>query len=468
MTFTCRIFVGFAVAAVSLAAFTRASETAAGEPLNILWIVADDICPDLGCYGNHLVVTPNIDRLASQGVQYTNAFTTSPVCSASRSAFFTGMYQTTIGAHNHRSHREDDYELPQGVHFITDYFRQASFFTANLKKHGEPTGGSGKTDFNFKTTKPFDGSYWNQLKHNQPFFAYINFKEAKPGHWDDNQSLIDRVDPAEVTLPPYWPDRPETRVAVANYLDSLQRLDMRVGETLKRLEDEGIANNTIVIFFADHGRAMIRCKQWLYDGGIHVPLIFRFPDHRQAGTVNHDLISAIDITATTLDMAGIEPPANMQGLVFLGPVAHKREFIIAARDRCDHTVDRIRCVRTHRFKYIRNFMPEQPYTQLNRYVEHKFAVFKVLKGLHAAGELTAEQALFMAPQRPVEELYDLQVDPYEVHNLAMSPEYSLQLEQLRGILDRWIHETSDQGATLEDPKVIEKWDRIARQRHPLP
>ena len=468
MTFSGRIFVGIVVALASLPAFAIASEATAGKPPNILWIVADDICPDLGCYGNQLVVTPHIDRLASQGIRYTSAFTTAPVCSPSRSAFFTGMYQTSIGAQNHRSHREDGYELPKGVRLITDYFRQANYFTANLEKHGEPTGGSGKTDFNFKAEKAFDGSHWNQLKPHQPFFAYINFKEAKPGHWQDNQTLVDRVDPAEVTLPPYWPDRPETRVALANYLDSLQRLDMRVGETLQRLEDEGIAENTIVIFFADHGRAMTRCKQWLYDGGIHVPLIVRYPDHRQAGAVNDNLISAIDITATTLDMAGIEPPANMQGRIFLGPSAHKRDFIIAARDRCDNTVDRIRCVRTHRFKYIRNFMPERPYTQLNRYVEDKFAVFKVLKRLHAAGELTPEQELFMARQRPVEEWYDLQSDPDEVHNLAMSPEYRQQLEQLRGTLDRWIDETGDQGAIPEDPKVIEKWDRIARQRHPLP
>ena len=160
-------------------------------------------------------------------------------------------------------------------------------------------------------------------------------------------------------------------------------------------------------------------------------------------------------------MAGIEPPANMQGRLFLGSATHKRDFIIAARDRCDHTVDRIRCVAPDRFKYIRNFMPERPYTQLNRYVEHKFAVFKVLKWLHAIGELTPEQELFMATQRPVEELYDVQTDPYEVHNLAMTPAYRRQLEQLQGILDRWIHETRDQGAILEDHEVIEKWDRIA-------
>jgi uncharacterized sulfatase len=184
--------------------------------------------------------------------------------------------------------------------------------------------------------------------------------------------------------------------------------------------------------------------------------------------VNDDLVSAIDITATTLDMAGIKPPANMQGRIFLELSAPKRDYIIAARDRCDHTVDRIRCVRTHRFKYIRNFMPERPYTQLNRYVEHKFAIFKVLKRLHAIGELTPVQELFMAPQRPAEELYDLQTDPYEVHNLAIMSQYSRQLKQLQGILEHWIDETGDQGSIAEDPQVIEKWDRIARQRHPLP
>ena len=439
---------------------------------NILWIIAEDTCPDLGCYGNPWAKTPNIDRLASQGMRFTRAFTTAPVCSASRSAFMTGMYQTSIGAHNHRSHREDGYRLPKEVHLITDYFRDAGYFTANLKKAGDPRWGSGKNDFNFTVDKPFDGTHWNQRASGQPFYAQVSFNEPKPGDWADNATLLapeQRVNPADLVLPPYWPDTTVVRQAFGNYLDALVRLDGRVGFILDQLEADGLADNTIIFFFGDHGRAMVRCKQWLYDGGINIPLIIRFPDRHKAGTVRTELVSAIDITATTLKLAGITPPANLEGQVFLGEDRDpQREYIVAARDRCDETVDRIRCVRTKWFKYIRNFMPERPYTQLNRYVEQKFATMSVLRQLHSAGKLTREQALFMAPRRPAEELYDLQSDPYEVHNLSSSPQQSARLKQVRAILDKWIARTGDQGAIAEDPRILEKWDEVMKERHPLP
>jgi arylsulfatase A-like enzyme len=384
----------------------------------------------------------------------------------------TGLYQTSIGVQNHRSHREDGYQLPKGVHLITDYLREAGYFTANLRKAGDPRWGSGKNDFNFQADKPFDGTHWNQRAPGQPFYAQVSFNEPKPGDWADNATLLSpeqRVNPADLELPPYWPDHPIVRKAFGNYLDALARLDGRVGFILDQLEADGLTDNTIIIFFADHGRAMVRCKQWLYDGGIHIPLIIRFPDGRQAGTVRTELVSAIDITATTLRLAGIKPPANLEGRVFLGDERDPpREYVVAARDRCDETVDRIRCVRTKRFKYIRNFMPQRPYTQLNRYVEQKFATMSVLRQLHSAGKLTPEQALFMAPRRPEEELYDLQSDPYEVHNLSSSSQHSARLRQMRAILDEWIARTGDQGAIAEDPRILEKWDEVMQERHPLP
>jgi len=413
---------------------------------NILWLIAEDLGPDLGCYGTELVKTPNIDRLASQGARYTNAFTSAPVCSPSRSAFMTGMYQTSIGAHHHRSNR--DKPLPEGVKVITDYFREAGFFTSNCS--GGNWKRSGKTDFNFKANKPFDGTDWRQRRDGQPFYAQVNFSQTHRNFKKDPEHPID---PDQVKLPPYYPDHPIARQDWANYLQCAQVLDKKVGEVLKRLEDDGLADETIVFFFGDNGRAHVRGKQFLYEGGIHVPLIIRWPGHIQPGTVVEELVSAIDFAPTCLDLAGIQPPGHMQGQIFLGPNAKTREFIVAARDRCDETYDRIRCVRTRRFKYIRNFFPNLPYTLTNLYKERQYPVLTLMKVLYAQGKLTPPQARFMASTRPYEELYDLATDPHEIHNLVEHPGYQTILNEMRGILDRWIKETKDQGQTPEDPRI---------------
>ncbi len=422
---------------------------------NVLWIIAEDMSPDLGCYGNDLVHTPNIDRLAGESVRFTNAFTTAPVCSASRSAFSTGMYQTSIGAHHHRSHRDDNYRLPDGVHLIADYFRQAGYFTCNVKNVNEHVKGTQKTDFNFNVDHPFDGTDWIQRKPGQPFYAQVNFSEA---HRKFKRSNEHPVDPEKVEIPPYYPDHPMTRQDWAEYLDTIGFLDKKVGAVLKRLEEEGLTENTIVFFFADHGRCHVRGKQWLYEGGIHVPLLVRWPGKLEGGAVRDDLVSAIDITATSLWAAGIDVPTNMEGQVFLGPNAEERDFIVAARDRCDETMDRIRCVRTKRWKYIRNFMPNRPYSQLNRYKESAYPVLRLMRKLHEEGELQPAQERFMVEARPMEELYDLQSDPHEIHNLAVSYEYAEILKKLRRNLEEWIEETGDQGEIMEDPAITEQYE----------
>jgi len=431
----------------------RASKTTNRKP-NILWILSEDICPDLSCYGTPAVQTPNLDKLAGEGVRFTSAFTTSPVCSTSRSAMITGMYQTTIGVHHHRSHRNDGYTLPKPVRLITDYFRQARYFTANVKTAAPGVKGSGKTDFNFKFSNAYDGSDWNQRQAGQPFFAQLSISMThRGGHWKTVREKLDNpVDPAKVKLPPYYPDHPVARDDWATYLNSIQMMDGYVGKILQRLDDEGLSDNTVVIFIGDHGRCHVRGKQWLYDGGIHIPLIVRWPGRLKAGQVCDHLVSSIDISATVLKIAGIQPPKHIEGKVFLKPAArgawipvHNREHIIAARDRCDETIDRIRCVRTRRFKYIRNFMPERPYTQKNAYKERSYPMLNLMKELHAQGKLTPAQALFMAPRRPDEELYHLPSDPYEINNLAASPNHHETLKEMRAILDKWIKDTGDQG-----------------------
>jgi N-sulfoglucosamine sulfohydrolase len=459
--------IGLGAATIATPGRLLAEQKADSRP-NILWILSEDISPELSCYGTPEVQTPNLDKLAGRGIRFTNAFTTAPVCSASRSAMITGMFQTSIGAHNHRSHRDDGYTLPEPVRLITEYFRGAGYFTANVKTAAQGVKGSGKTDFNFKFKNAFDGSDWNQRKAGQPFFAQLSISIThRGGHWKNlREQLKNPVDPDKIKLPPYYPDHPVARKDWATYLDSIQVMDGYVGKILKRLDDENLADNTVVIFIGDHGRCHVRGKQWLYDGGIHIPLIVRWPGKLEAGQVCDELVSSIDISATALKIAGVEPPRHIEGKVFLEPGANgswktvnQHEFIIAARDRCDETVDRIRCVRNKQYKYIRNFMPERPYTQRNDYKEQSYPMLNLMKELHAQGKLTPVQELFMAPRKPVEELYDIRNDPYEINNLAASPEHQQTIRKMRAILERWIEETGDKGRFPEKPSSITPLDR---------
>jgi N-sulfoglucosamine sulfohydrolase len=421
--------------------------------LNILWLIAEDLGPDLECYGTRHVKTPILNRFASEGVLFSNAFTTAPVCSASRSAFMTGMYQTSIDAHHHRSHRGDNYILPEPYSVITEYFRQAGYYTCNCSglNYEKP----GKTDWNFSPKiESFDGTDWRQRKNGQPFFAQINFSEVhRMGIRPDKLS----VEPNLVDLPPYYPDHPLTREDWAEYLSTIEVLDEKVGMVLERLKYDGLAENTIVFFFGDHGRNHVRGKQWLYDGGIHIPLIVRWPGKLESGIINENMVSAIDFAPTCLDLAGITPPNHLAGKVFLGSHKTISEYIIAARDRCDETEDRIRCVRTSQYKYIRNYHPEMPYTQYNRYKDAYYPVLRLMHKLYENKQLTPEQALFMAKRKPKEELYDLKEDPHELNNLADIKQHLIILQKFRKILDDWIENTSDRGEFAEDPEVVNQY-----------
>ena len=451
---------------------------------NVLWLIGEDLGPELSCYGTEQVWTPNLDRLAREGVRYTRAYTVAPVCSPSRSAFMTGMYQTTIGAHHHRSHRDDRFALPEGVKVITDWLRPAGVTTANVVQLPPALGfkGTGKTDWNFhyggETTegkekqvtdfaraRAFDTEKWADLKTRQPFFAQINFQETHRRYHGPK-----RADPAKVLIPPYYPDHPVTRADWAEYLDSATELDRKVGLILKQLEDDGLADSTVVVFFGDHGQSQVRGKQFCYENGLRIPLILRWPAKFPApkgfavGSVDDRLLEAIDLSATTISFFGVDKPAAMQGRVFLGEKAEApRELVFGARDRCDETVDRIRTVRDRRYRYIRNFMPERPLLQRNRYKERSYPVWKLIQELAAEGKLTPEQAVLAAPQRPAEELYDLETDPWEMKNLASSPGHAEILQRLKGELERWIKATNDQGRTPEPKELLDALERKARE-----
>jgi arylsulfatase A-like enzyme len=460
-----------------------ARESAAAEaqrPPNVLWLLAEDMGPELGVLGTPEVRTPNLDGLARRGMLFTRAFTTAPVCSASRSAFNTGMYQTTIGAQNHRSHRPDDgtvypVPLPEGVRTVSDWLRGAGYYTGNIVHFPEDAGfrGTGKTDWNFTVEgKPFDTDRWDDLKDHQPFYAQVNFQEThRSAHWDSAQLHVPTpADPAKVVVPPYYPDHPVVRRDWAQYLDNVMALDAHVGKILEYLARDGLAENTVVVFMPDHGRAMVRGKQWPYDSGLHVPLIVYWPaglpapEGFRAGGTSDRLISSIDLAATTLDLAGVRKPARMQGRVFLGPHADPpRRYLFGGRDRGDETVDRIRTVRDERYRYIRNYHPERPFFQINRYKEANYPTVWVMRKLHREGKLDSIQEHLMAPTRPAEELYDLEADPYEIHDLADSPAHREVLERLRAELDRWIAESDDQGRFPEDSAVYRYYDERAKR-----
>jgi arylsulfatase A-like enzyme len=442
---------------------------------NILWIVGENLNLDLGIYGAGNVSTPNLDQLALDGMRYRHVYSTSPVCAPSRSAFMTGMYQTTTGTHHMRSHREDDYRLPEGVRPITHRLSDAGYYTVNISKIGDRTVGTGKLDLNFVNEGPiYDSDDWSSLQAHQPFFAMINTPEIEYDIYDRMTASKSRVEwvgekehpqtatPETVSVPPYYPDHEITRQELARYYNSISGMDIRVGWILDQLEKDGLADNTIVIFFGDNGRLDARGIHWCWDTGLRVPLIIRWaknikaPPQYKPGSVNEEVISLLDITATTLRMAGISPPLNMQSRVFLGiPCDPPRTYAFSARDRIDETVNRIRSVREKRFHYIRNYMPEQGFSSLNRYKEKCFAVIPLMREIHARGELSGPASALMEPL-PYEQLYDTHSDPHEIHNLADSPnpEHHEALLRLRAALDTWIYETGDQGEWPEPEEII--------------
>jgi uncharacterized sulfatase len=300
---------------------------------------------------------------------------------------------------------------------------------------------------------------WTKSLPRQPFFGFFNILtshesqiRAPAERLAKNLARLkpsERRDPARMRLPAYYPDTPEVRRDLANYYDLVTAVDYRVGDVLAALEKAGVADNTVVFLTGDHGRGLPRSKRWVYNQGTHVPLLVRWPGHIKPGSVREDLVCFLDFAPTALALAGLEIPAEMEGQVIVGPrTAPERKYVFAARDRMDETYDRIRSVRDRRFQYIRNFHPELPYAQRIAYME-EMPTMQVWRRLHAEGRLNPVQDQFFAPTKPKEELYDVEADPDEVHNLADDPRYRGKLAELRAALDRWLVETKDLGAIPE-------------------
>jgi arylsulfatase A-like enzyme len=427
-------------------------------PVNIVWIVVEDASPHVGCYGETLIKTPHVDRMAREGIRCSNAFVTAPVCSSSRSAMVSGMYQTTLGVHNHRSQTSsgkgggnadyyDSYKVPKSVKLIPELFRDAGYYVTNKSK----------TDYNFiPTSKLYHGNDWKKAPAGQPIFAQFQLSGGK------NRKAKSHADPDKVVLPPYYPDHPVLRQDWAKYLDSWVKTDEEVGQILADLKKGGRLDSTAVFLWTDHGVSHLRGKQFLYEEGIRVPMIIRLPKKKRAGTVRDDLIEHIDVAACSLKLAGIKIPENVQGCDLLASDYKTRKFVFAGRDRCDETVDILRCVRDSRYKYVRNFMSHIPHAQPSQYKDGK-KIVQVMRGLHEEGKLNEQQSRSFVPRRPPEELYDLQSDPHELVNLAQAPKSQDRLAAMRNTLYERMVQTRDMGLIPEP--ILEDVGRKAGNKY---
>jgi len=440
---------------------------------NILWVIVEDMSAHFGCYGEKTIQTPNVDALASRGTRFSKAFVTAPICSISRSALITGNYQTAYGLQNHRSSVPGHpIYLPHDTPLVPELFKQAGYHVNNLtwehflKDDAElqknPEVPIAKTDYNFewKPEKSYDKKHWAVRKPNQPFFVQIQLhggkfrgqapKEAWPARVLKDLGSI--TSSQVVKLPAYLPEHPVIQEDWAQYLDCVRYTDYQLGTIIDRLKQTGELDDTVIFFMTDHGISHVRNKQFLYDGGTHVPLVIAGPGVA-AGKLREDLVEHIDLGATSLAMAGIAKPGRMNSQDILGATYKPREAVFAARDRADETVDWIRSVRTQKYKYIRNGFPSRPYLQPNNYKDSK-AIVQAMRQWHEEGKLDESQALIMSHTREIEELYDLEKDPDELHNLARDAAYGTQLVELRGRLIEWQKRSGDTHG-VESPEIYE-------------
>jgi uncharacterized sulfatase len=419
---------------------------------NILWISCEDISPDLGCYGDDYAVTPNIDRLAEQGCRYTNAFVPFPVCAPTRSSVITGMYPGTLGSMHMRTSLQG-YECvpPAYVRCFPEYLRIAGYYCSNHTK----------TDYQFglpfTTWDAKRGSWRNKDRpEDAPFFSVINLAVTHESKcWDIEKTIHD---PAKVKVPPYYPDTHVVRCNLAKYYDNITTMDKQLGDILQKLEADGLADSTVVFFWSDHGRGLPRCKRWPYDSGLRVPLIVRSPGKITPSSVSDELVNLVDLAPTVLSLAGLHVPSTIHGRIILGNrKAPPPKYVFGGRNRMDATShDFIRTCRDKRYRYIRNFTPHIPYAQTIPYME-KMPIMQQWRKLNSEGKLTGPQKFFFEHPKPDEELYDIENDPHEVNNLAISPGHQHILKKMKAALEAWMKETSDLGAIPEDKLIERMW-----------
>lgn len=471
-----------------LAVFLGGCGTEAEPPLtqeqpNILFIVAEDMSSRVGAFGDEVAMTPTIDALAESGISFPNTFTASGVCAPSRSALITGVYPTSMGTHHMRTasgvpgSSVDAYEAvpPADVKAFPELLRAAGYATVNFAKKdyqfGEPFTIWDADIGDFMT--PVDPATWRQLPDDKPFFAMVNllsthetrlvtvdggFPPGLKAFAEIRDKMVPRVtDPADVAVPAYFPDTDDVRSSIAQHYDNIHFMDSEVAKILAALEEDGLADNTIVIWTTDHGDAFPRAKRSAYDSGTRVPMIVRFPDGRGANSVRENLVSFVDLAPTILRLAGVEVPSFMQGRDFLE--GESREFVYASRDRMDETLDRQRSVRDEQYRYVRNYMPELAYFRPLQFRD-MFPIMKDLWAGSSSHNLSDEQNFYFAAPRPTEELYDLSEDPDEVNNLAGQSGYEEALVRMRNALAQWQEDVGDWGNVPEIEMVGQMWPEL--------
>ncbi|MCK4819347.1 sulfatase, partial [bacterium] len=412
------------------------------QPLpNILWITCEDTSPYLGCYGDKNATTPNLDKLASEGTLYSNAYANAPVCAPARFTIISGMYASGAGTHHMRSTNK----IPENIMFYPEYLREAGYYCTNNSKTDYNCTGYGELwDESSRT------AHYKNRKPGQPFFAIFNLTISHESkiHQYNPDSLIHNPD--EIELPPYHPDLPEVRSDWARFYDNITTMDKQAGVLLKELEYLGLRESTIVFFYGDHGGVLPRSKRFIFNTGTQVPFITRIPELYKdlspgtSGNKNERLVSFVDLAPTLLSLAGIPKPDNMQGGAFLGKYTDdKPDYVYFFRGRMDERYDMMRGITDGHYRYIINFMPHRPYGQHISYL-WKAASMQVWEKAYLDGLCNEIQSKFFGT-KPFEELYDTEADPWEVFNLAGDQEHADVLKEMRQAMKDHILKLNDGG-----------------------
>ena len=467
---------------VCLITLSCATEKKEDKPLNVVWISCEDMGPILGAYGNTIIKTPNLDRLASEGVLYKNAYSTVGVCAPSRFSVITGMYSARLGAHNMRTGDYHNFKTPEEVSYKQDIGvidkagvnipqyevvppKHVKPFTEILRSNDYYCANNFKCDYQFNC--PFTA--WDEVSStvsfrdvpkDRPFFYVWNSLLTHESRiWQrSNEALT--VDAEDVIIPDYFADIPEVRMDIARKYSNIEAMDKKVGELLNQLEEDGLLETTIIMFWSDHGGNLLRQKRAVGNSGLNVPLIVRYPDKKMAGKVEDRIVSLMDLAPTVLSLLNIAPPAHYDGKAFAGSFEDQpRKYAFGTADRFDESTDMQRSVLDGRFVYIKNFMPELPLIYRNKYRERIPMNSKLIQ-MDSQGELQGDASYIFMKTKEVEELYDLQEDPYEVKNVATNPEYSDKLVELRNALSGWQNEIDDKGFLAENEIVKSFWPEM--------
>tara|TARA_B100000809_G_C15140564_1_gene533033 strand:+ start:12124 stop:13644 length:1521 start_codon:yes stop_codon:yes gene_type:complete len=428
------------------------NENTAVKP-NILFILSEDMSIDLECYGMAAVKTPVLNKLAANGIQFMNAYGNNSICSPSRSNMITGVHQNIINAQHHISNREIPLASPYKP--ITSYLRDAGYTCIignNMVK-----GKGAKIDVNFKhkAIGSYDGVNEFGLfdkkggftKEDEPFFSQITLDVTHRGGWWNevsNQSTH-RVNPADVVLPPHYADTPVIREDWAKYLDQIEYMDNEVGLLLADLEKKGMRDNTIIIFIGDNGRCNVRGKGYMYEPGLHLPLIVNWPAAITGGKKDTRLVASVDVAATILEVAGVELPDYMTARSLIKEDANPREYIYSARDLWDEILEQSRAITTHKYRYIKNNITDQSHDAHQAYLEFYRPAVHIMRTLNEEGKLTELQQKFFAENKETEELFDIINDPFEMNNLIDNPDYQDVANEMRGHYNDWNSKNKDHG-----------------------